>query len=151
MELVLAVCYKYLRNEEEAKDGVMDLFEKLCVVLKDTEPRNFRSWLYAVVRNYCLMKLRRPAAIDYIGDPLCEVSDYPEEEEPISDASIELLRACIGRLPDNQRRAVELFFLNNKCYSEIASITGFELARVRSYLQNGKRNLKQCLNRYGRV
>lgn len=151
MEELFLVCYRYLKEEEDARDAVMELFEKLSRELKVHEPAHFRAWLYAVARNYCLMKLRQNATMANEGySGITEVYEAEEETFSISDAHVDRLTHCIGQLPDHQRSAVELFYLKEMCYRQIADATGYTLQRVKSYLQNGKRNLKNCLERNGK-
>jgi RNA polymerase sigma-70 factor (ECF subfamily) len=40
-----------------------------------------------------------------------------------------------------------LFYLEQKCYKDIADLTGYDLNKVKSAIQNGKRNLKICMER----
>src|ERR1700733_6180986 len=58
MPLVYGVCLKYLKDEDLAKDAVMGIFEELVGKAKQHDIKQFRSWLYVVSRNYCLMQLR---------------------------------------------------------------------------------------------
>ncbi|ODS84225.1 MAG: hypothetical protein ABS46_04295 [Cytophagaceae bacterium SCN 52-12] len=152
MEQLFLVCYRYFRSEEDARDAVMELFEKLSCELKSHEPVHFRAWLYSVARNYCLMKLRRnEAAGNAVHPGRAEHHETEEEAFSVSDAQLDLLTHCIGQLPEHQQRAVELFYLKEMCYRQIAGVTGFSMQRIKSYLQNGKRNLKNCLEKNGRA
>lgn len=151
MELVYAVCYKYLRDEEEAKDAVMQLFEQLVVDLRRHEVQQFLPWLHSVSRNYCLMLLRkrqnRPqmALLDSIlADDeytLPASADDPDREEDLTR-----MEACLQLLPPEQRTCLTLFYLEKKSYVEVSDQTGYELKQVKSYLQNGRRKLKLCLS-----
>ena len=149
MDLVFGVCLKYFKDAERSKDAVMDIFEELNTKLKIHEVYNFKGWLHTVTRNYCLMQLRSPRNlktselnIDFMqsGEPSHLLNEVFEKEE-----SFKQLEACIETLPDDQKKTIELFYLQKKCYNEIAEITGFEWNKVRSFIQNGKRNLKLCL------
>ena len=149
MDLVFGVCLKYFKDAERSKDAVMDIFEELNTKLKIHEVDNFKGWLHTVTRNYCLMQLRSPRNlktselnIDFMqsGEPSHLLNEVFEKEE-----SFKQLEACIETLPDDQKKTIELFYLQKKCYNEIAEITGFEWNKVRSFIQNGKRNLKLCL------
>jgi RNA polymerase sigma factor (sigma-70 family) len=148
--LVYGVCLKYLKNREEAKDAVMQLFEKLLATLKNHEITNFKGWLYVTARNFCLMQLRS------------NKGKYKEELSPLLmekayeahlqdgdelEANLGKLEKCIEELVNEQKTCVQLFFLQQKCYQEITALTGFELKKVKSYIQNGKRNLKICMER----
>jgi RNA polymerase sigma-70 factor (ECF subfamily) len=149
MDLVFGVCLKYFKDAERSKDGVMDIFEELTTKLKVHEVDNFKGWLHTVTRNYCLMQLRSPRNlktselnIDFMqsGEPSHLSNEVLEKEE-----SFKQLEACIETLPIEQKQTIELFYLQKKCYNEIAKITGFEWNKVRSFIQNGKRNLKLCI------
>lgn len=149
MDLVFGVCLKYFKDAERSKDAVMDIFEELNTKLKIHEVDNFKGWLHTVTRNYCLMQLRSPRNlktselnIDFMqsGEPSHLLNEVFEKEE-----SFKQLEACIETLPDDQKKTIELFYLQKKCYNEIAEITGFEWNKVRSFIQNGKRNLKLCI------
>ena len=149
MDLVFGVCLKYFKDAERSKDAVMDIFEELNTKLKMHEVDNFKGWLHTVTRNYCLMQLRSPRNlktselnIDFMqsGEPSHLLNEVFEKEE-----SFKQLEACIETLPDDQKKTIELFYLQKKCYNEIAETTGFEWKKVRSFIQNGKRNLKLCI------
>ncbi len=152
MPLVYGLCLKYLKNAEAAEDAVMQLFEVLLDKVGKFEIREFRPWLYTVARNHCLQGLRktkREIVTDF-GAVVMESDDpaHPfdgEENEIRTDA----LRQCIEQLPVPQRESVRLFFLEEKSYAETADETGYQLKSVKSYIQNGKRNLKICLEKRG--
>lgn len=149
MDLVFGVCLKYFKDADRCKDAVMDIFEELNTKLKIHEVDNFKGWLHTVTRNYCLMQLRSPRNLK-----TSELNiNFMQSAEPShlsnevfeKEKSFKQLEACIEILPDDQKTAIELFYLQKKCYNEIAEITGFEWNKVRSFIQNGKRNLKLCI------
>jgi RNA polymerase sigma factor (sigma-70 family) len=149
MDLVFGVCLKYFKDPERCKDAVMDIFDELNTKLRAHEVENFKGWLHVLARNYCLMQLRSPRNIKTT--ELNPVFMYSEQNTHLNGEALEKeenfkkLEQCIETLPDEQKRSVMLFYLENKCYHEIAAITGFDWNRVRSYIQNGKRNLKICI------
>ena len=141
--LLLGVCMKYLKNEEAAKDAVQQIFLKVINELKRYKVNYFKSWLYMIAKNYCLMQLRN------------KISNVQAEEyENITDESIsfqhtaekeELLNAveaCMFNLNAEQQSCVHLFYIEKKNYNQISVQTGYSLMQVKSYIQNGKRNLK---------
>ncbi|QJW88145.1 sigma-70 family RNA polymerase sigma factor [Spirosoma taeanense] len=160
MELIYAVCYNYLRDEEEAKDAVMHLFEQLVTDLRRHDVQQFQSWLHSVARNYCLMQLRKnqahPKAALPTGETLDEEADTHWLTSLIDDStngkSTELeedltrMEACLQTLPAEQRTCLTLFYFDQKSYAEIAQQTGYDLKQVKSYLQNGRRMLKLCMS-----
>ena len=148
--LVLGVSMKYLRDEDEAKDCVMEIFEKLLTDLNRHQIHNFKSWLHTVTRNHSLMKLRarkgKFAQRIEVGETSLEVVEmnlllHPEDSNE-KEVMLTLLEKGIRQLNPDQKKCVELFFLQEKSYQEIADLTGYSMLNVKSYIQNGKRNLK---------
>jgi RNA polymerase sigma factor, sigma-70 family len=146
--LVYGVCLKYLKDRDEAKDSVMQIFEKLQSSLKTQEINSFKSWLYVTSKNHCLMHLRagKGKIKVEISSPFMENTLVLHlEDEPELDQNLAKLERCIQTLAEEQRVCVRLFYLDEKCYKEVSEFTGFEMNKVKSYIQNGKRNLKLCL------
>lgn len=148
--MIYGVCLKYLRDRDEAKDAVMQVFEKLTTSLGTHEIANFKSWLYVTTRNHCLMHIRskKNKKTEGLGSDLMEndlvlhLDDEPELENNLSK-----MEKCIQKLDTQQQQCVRLFYLDEKCYKDISGITGFDLNQVKSYIQNGKRNLKICMEK----
>ena len=148
VSLIYGVCLKYLKDEEDAKDAVMGIFEELIIKVKQHEVKQFRSWVYVLSRNYCLMKLRAGKRVEEISlDEVMEFTPFLHPEESNREEAMKALERCIEKLNPAQKQSIDLFYLKEKCYKEIAGITGFALNDVKSYIQNGKRNLKICLER----
>ncbi|MCO5950637.1 RNA polymerase sigma factor [Mucilaginibacter flavidus] len=148
MPLVYGVCLKYLKDEEQAKDAVMGIFEELTVKVKQHDIKQFKSWLYVLSRNYCLMQLRAGKKMEVINlDDVMEFSLILHPDDNNREAAMQALEKCMEKLPLNQKQTVSLFYLNEKCYKEITELTGFTLNEVKSFIQNGKRNLKICLEK----
>ncbi len=148
--LVLGVCMKYLKNEEESRDAVMNIFEKLLLDLKKHKIDSFRPWIHVVARNYCLMYLRANKKIDLkFEDTESEFMEIAYHMHPVeerdSEESFSKLDGCLEKLAEEQKKCVHLFYIDEKCYKEVAAITGYEMNKVKSYIQNGKRNLKNCM------
>jgi RNA polymerase sigma-70 factor (ECF subfamily) len=150
MNLVYGVCLRYF-DEEASKDAVMQIFEELIIKLKQHEVQNFKSWLHVLARNHCLMKLRamknkesRQVSID--DHPIVENGENGHHENGVSlEDNLQSMEKCLETLPEEQKRSVDLFYLKEKSYREVSVITGYEMNKVKSYIQNGKRNLKICM------
>ena|ERR1041385_7250522 len=146
--MIYGVCLKYLRDRDDAKDAAMQVFEKLPASLAAHEIANFKSWLYVTTRNHCLMQIRSKKArkTGELGPDVMEndlvlhLDDEPELENDLAR-----MEKCIQKLDTQQQQCVRLFYLEEKCYKDISSFTGFDLNKVKSYIQNGKRNLKICM------
>lgn len=148
--LVFGVCLKYLKNQPEAQDAVIQIFEKLLTDLKTNEISNFKSWLHTVSRNHCLMFIRKHKKQwnneqdMETAEPFLEAEDKMPEVEA-KELKLTELEQAIQQLKPEQRAVIELFYIQEKCYNEVAQLTGFTLKQVKSYVQNGKRNLKIIL------
>jgi RNA polymerase sigma factor (sigma-70 family) len=149
MELIYAVCLKYLKDPEAAKDAVMAVFEELVSKLLKHEVVQFKGWLYTVAKNFCLMQLRSQKQMHIVHDPdimqLTEnlhLNGAFEKEDQLNQLS-----KCIESLSPDQKQTVQLFYLQEKCYKEIAVITDSDWNKVRSLIQNARRNLKNCMEK----
>jgi len=148
--LVFGVCFKYFKDADESKDAVQQIFEKLLVDLKKHEIDNFRPWLHTVSKNHCLMQLRkkskqnnvRPLDINNLRSDVefHEVLHHSAGFE--KEARFNKLEQAITELNSEQKLCIELFYMQDKSYVEIVEITGFTANEVKSFIQNGKRNLK---------
>jgi RNA polymerase sigma factor (sigma-70 family) len=148
--LTFGVCLKYLKDREESKDAVMQIFERLIASLKDHEISQFKGWLYVTARNHCLMQLRagKNKKFEEISPFLMESGEEMHlQDGPEIESDLSKLDYCINTLVPEQQQCVKLFYLEKKCYKEITEITGFDLNKVKSYIQNGKRNLKICMEK----
>lgn len=155
LELVYGLCLRYLGQPATAEDAVMGIYESLLAKVPQHEIRTFRSWLHTFSRNYCLMQLRQekrsplqntdPALVQSDGSAH-PVSGWPgmdnQQEDQVHD-----LRECLQGLNEDQRRCIELFYYQEYSYQDIAGQTKLALGRVRSHIQNGRRNLRICLEK----
>ena len=151
-DLVYGVCMKYLKDAEAAKDAVMNIYQELLTKLQTHAVENFKSWLYVVAKNHCLMQLRKDKKMITVEfTPAVMQSEDFSHLDNVLDKENELkkLEYCIEHLPDEQKQSIQLFYLDNKCYNEIVEQTGYEWNTVRSLIQNGRRNLKICMEKNG--
>ena len=150
MELVYGVCLKYFKEPERAKDSVMAIFEELVSKSKKHEGENFRAWLHQLAKNHCLMALRTPKNMKTVefkvelvqSEENLHLNGVLEKEE-----HFKMMEFCLGTLTDKQQEAIRLFYLEGKCYNEITEMTGQDWNQVRSLIQNGRRNLKNCMEK----
>ncbi len=147
-ELVYGTCLKILKDESEAQDAFMTAFEKLLVKVKTQDIKDFRPWLHVLVKNHCFEIIRKRGkhlTVSY-------ETEFMQSEEIvhpyIEDPSLErekALTACIEQLLGEQKECVQLFYYQGKSYKEIAEMKKEAVGRIRSYIQNGRRNLKMCI------
>ncbi|MBN2524572.1 MAG: sigma-70 family RNA polymerase sigma factor [Bacteroidales bacterium] len=149
--LVYGVCLKYFKDREESKDAVMQIFEKLITEIEKHAVGNFRPWLYVMTKHYCLRQLQKKASASkkikqFYEEKIMEstIDLSPLDEVPEKDMN-KALGECIEKLKKEQKACIELFYLKEKCYREVSHELGIPLNKVKSCIQNGKRNLKICL------
>jgi RNA polymerase sigma-70 factor (ECF subfamily) len=148
IELVYGVCLKYLKVPEDAQDSTINIFEELSGKLLKHDVDNFKAWLYTLAKNHCLMRLRSEKKQVFVkfdaelvqSDESLHLNGMLEKED-----NFRKLEYCLEKLASDQRRVIELFYLEHRCYNEITELTGLEWNKVRSYIQNGRRNLKLCI------
>jgi len=149
--LLLGVSMKYLKNEEEAKDSVQQIFLKVIQELQKYKVEYFKSWLYMVAKNHCLMKLREKQGkiTTEINDRLATKHGEETDRQALleNDQTLELMDLSLKELNPEQQQCVTLFYLQKKSYQEVSEATGFSMLQVKSYIQNGKRNLKLLIEK----
>jgi RNA polymerase sigma-70 factor (ECF subfamily) len=149
VKTVFGVCLFYFRDKDQAKDAVMQIFEKLMIDLRKSEVKNFKGWLSFVVRNFCISELRKLKGKHFLPETYLdfEIQETTQAEEErlnkiSEDALLEQMKNSLGELKENQRICIEAFYLKGWSYHQISEETGFSINEVKSYIQNGKRNLK---------
>lgn len=147
--LVLGLCLKYMKNQMLAEDIMMSLFEKIPDKIERSQIGNLKNWLYTVVRNECLMELRKKKL--NTTDIQSSLHFYPDQSQASlalaneRENELKALEAAIDQLKDGQKECIQLFYLKNMSYDQVSEATKYELKKVKSYIQNGKRNLKMIL------
>jgi len=153
MHLVYGLCLKYLKDRTDSQDAVMQIFEKLIDTVKEHEINNFKSWLYVLSKNHCLMWLRsKKHKISQESKDISTVNMESElvlhhDNEAIDEENLSKLEECLETLQLEQKTCVKLFYLEKRSYKEVVQLTTYELKKVKSHIQNGKRNLKNCMEK----
>jgi RNA polymerase sigma factor (sigma-70 family) len=147
--LLLGVSMKYLKNEQDAKDCVQQIFLKVISELHKYKVDYFKSWIYMIAKNHCLMKLRDKGKVTALPDEkILGLQDDTDQlillEE--KDILLDKMMDTMTKLNPEQQQCIRLFYLDKKSYTEITNITGFTMLQVKSFIQNGKRNLKLMMN-----
>jgi RNA polymerase sigma factor (sigma-70 family) len=150
-DMVYGVCLKYLKDAEASKDEVMNIYQELLTKLRANQVDNFKSWLYVVTKNHCLMQLRKEkkmSTVEFQADYM-QTEDFSHLDNILEkENDLQKLDNCIEGLNKEQHQAIQLFYLEYKCYNEITELTGIEWNKVRSLVQNGRRNLKICMEQH---
>ena len=149
-DLVYGTCLKYLKDAEASKDAVMNIYQELLKKLPNHEVENFKGWLYVLTKNHCLMQLRNKHTRyqEEISDKIVP-GEIPEDAPTPAekDQQLENMEHALEMLNQEQQTCIRLFYLAKQSYQQIAGQTGFTLLQVKSYIQNGKRNLKLLLEK----
>lgn len=155
LHLVYGVCLKYYKDPHKSKDATINIYEKVQNTIQKHTINNFKSWLYVVTKNHCLMDLRKmQSGKILLSNSDTELENFMEKESelhPIDEQQNETLEKalanCIEKLKSEQKECIRLFYYKNKCYREISETLKTEEKKVKSFIQNGKRNLKICLEK----
>ncbi len=151
-DLVFGTCMKYLKNEDASSDAVMNIYQELVQKLHKHQIGNFKGWLYMVTKNHCLMQLRKDKKTVTVEfqPTFMQSEDFSHLDNVLEkERNLQSLENCIEGLNTEQQRTIKLFYLEEKCYNEIAAETGIEWNKVRSLIQYGRRNLKICMEGNG--
>lgn len=151
LHLIFSVSLKYLKRKEDAEDISIKIFEVLKEKLPDNEVENIGGWIHTVTKNQCLMQLRSASREQQKEDEYANFMEIKNSEHHTNEIDIEndlrKLEECIDELVKEQKKCIELFYKQEKCYKEVANLTGYNLKKVKSYLQNGKRNIAICMEK----
>ncbi|HSB93952.1 MAG TPA: sigma-70 family RNA polymerase sigma factor [Flavitalea sp.] len=148
--LLFGVSMKYLKNETEAQDAVQQIFLKAITELNKYKVEYFKSWLYMVCKNYCLMKIRdsQGKRSTEMRESMVLIAEENNTDHLLDkDRILDVMEVTLEELNAEQKDCIKLFYLEKQSYQEIAERTGFSLMQVKSYIQNGKRNLKILLEK----
>jgi len=151
IELDYGVCLKYFKAPQKAEDAVMAIFEQLIAKAKTHSIQQFKSWLYVLSKNYCLMELRKGQknlTVSFDPSLMQSVDKRHLKEDYIENGYLKFLKPCMEALPEQQKRCIKLFYLEGSSYKEIAVQQNLPLGKIRSFIQNGRRNLKNCLEKH---
>lgn len=149
--LIFGVCMKHLKDVDESKDAVMEIFETLHQKLSAFQIASFKNWIFTVSRNHCLMILRKKTAhrkhhLEIYENSKQKIMENAVQSHPFEvnekEQKMNLMKRGIELLREEQRRCIELLYLQEKSYKEVSQITGYDMKKVKSYVQNGKRNLR---------
>ena len=161
LELVYGLCLQYLKDAGRAEDAAMDVYEQLAAQLRRHEVAHFRPWLYRLARNHCLMIVRRPAShlsprstsvataggVEVDGMQIADLAHLDLDAAADREADLRRLEACAAELAAGQATCIRRFYLEGASYADLAAELAWPLGRVRSAIQNGRRNLKKCVER----
>lgn len=147
-DLIYGLCLKYFKDPDDARDAVANIYEELIAKLLQHEVTYFRAWLYQLAKNHCLMALRKKKnnfiSTDNEFVQLPDLSHLDDTHE--KEVQFKIMQHCIEQLGNQQQIAIKLFYLKELCYKQISSISGLDLGTVKSHIQNGRRNLKNCMD-----
>lgn len=149
VELVFGLCLKYYKNKADAEDALMSVYELVSQKLLTHEVKNFKPWLYTVTKNYCFEKLRQKTrvlqkeneAAGMYSEDVFHLDNIEKEEK------LNKLETCMKSIDKDQSNCVRLFYYEKKSYQQIATIESISWSKVRSLIQNGRRMLKNCMEK----
>jgi RNA polymerase sigma-70 factor (ECF subfamily) len=152
-DMIFGLCLKHLKDVQHSEDTSYELFEHLLIKLKTQNIQVFKPWLYRTASNLCLDKLRKSKnnIMVSLEDRFETARDTMDISADVSEREALLARIdhCLQTLNDDQRQCIDLFYFQEKSYQDISEQLSISWATTRSYIQNGKRNLKICMEKHG--
>jgi RNA polymerase sigma factor (sigma-70 family) len=150
--LLFGVCMKYMKDEEQARDCVQQVFLKALTEIPRYRIDYFKSWIFTIARNHCLMQLRDRGRLplelsESLSGPSPEEEQQEKWQQGMKERRIEAMESALDELPGEQRQCIRLFYLERKSYQQVSDSTGYSYMQVKSYIQNGKRNLRIILQK----
>lgn len=145
---IYGLCLKYLGNSDASRDAVMDIYQLISEKIRNYEIDNLNAWLYSVAKNHCLQVIRKEKRTIFVNIEDAVVENdafFTHNDEARTPEEIAALEYCMNTLSEEQQISVKMFYFEDKSYADIVEITGYALGKVKSYIQNGKRNLKSCI------
>lgn len=142
--LLIGIAHKYMKDAALAEDAVQQVFLKALQSFPQEPIKNVKGWLYILTRNHCLQQLRQHHPYQSI-EPLEDHSPAEESETLVTEANLHQMEQALEALSPEQRQSIVLFYLKKYSYEQIITHTGYTYLQVKSYIQNGKRNLKALL------
>jgi RNA polymerase sigma-70 factor (ECF subfamily) len=148
---VYGVALNQLKSQTEAEELSMTVFNKISSDLKRIEVRQFSDWLYKLVLDLCNIEVRKKTAgkgeskqilIEELSDEKNDLYINTEDGVKLDSNS---LRLAINTLNESQKICIDLFYIQNRSYQEVAETTGYTINQVKTNIQNGKRLLKSYL------
>lgn len=151
-DLLYGLGLKYLQSAPEAEDACYEVFELLINKLRSHQIKQFKPWLYRLASNYCIDKIRKAKRhkLSMVNSHLSIEREMTFELDVTEDQRERLLQRiddCMRQLTTNQRECIDLFYFKEKSYNDIASLLEISWSKTRSHIQNGKRNLKICMEK----
>ena len=151
--LVFGVCLKYLANHNDSEDMTSLVFEKLLTKPPGEEVESFKAWLYKITVNECLGGVRKEQTRSKVEENFKNLEErsqkFMENEgfarlisKGLPKGPEHDLEDLIEKLPKEQKQCLKLFYVKRLRYKAIATKLDIDERKVKSALQNGKRNLK---------
>ncbi len=155
LEMLFGVCMKYFKDQIKSEDAVMHIFELVAKKIPQHNIEFFKSWLYRVASNHCLDVLRKESRDQEKKNSYINMQSRTSHrlihEDDTSwmwkEEKLNALEACIEQLKAEQKECINLFYLQGLSYAELSEKLQVNWSKVRSLIQNGKRNLKNCVER----
>ncbi|MBL7961624.1 sigma-70 family RNA polymerase sigma factor [bacterium] len=154
--LVYFLCNKYFDTKVDSDDAAIEIFTKISNKLLEIDVKNFKSWLYHVTKNFCLDKVNKNNNIQCEFVPISDDDEnlfmqFPQFDRLMGTNAdqVELLQEAVRKLDPEQKECVKLFYFKKKSYNEIMEIKQWDMDKVRSRLQNARRNIIMYLEKRG--
>ena len=144
MHLVYGLAFKYVKDPKQSQEIVYCIFKKLIKDIKRQEVRVFGNWLYNLSLDFCKQwRDRGRTESDQIvalgGSTQTPVEFYDDKDDDSFEEEISSMEDEVMRIKSQQEKCSQLFFKEQRCFQEIADITGWEVSEIKYHVKNAKR------------
>ena len=134
--------FHFMRNEEDAKDIVQDVFEKLWINRKKIDLERVKSWLYKCTHNAMINFLNKKSRTRYMD------SQSLPERPSMTDSTFEsqqMVERIVNILPPIQKSIILLRDIEGYSYDDIGQILDLSPSQVKVYLFRARMKIKKQL------
>src|SRR5688572_2493496 len=139
---VFRLIYSIVGDAAQAEDVTQDTFFKVWLALPNYDGRAaFSTWIYTIARNTSLTHVRSQS---YRKTGRLEDAVEPAGFTAPMGQSLEIER-LLARLPEDQRQAVQLFYLQERSVSDVAEMMDLPEGTVKSHLSRARKAMGRML------
>ena len=134
--------FHFLRNQEDAKDIIQDVFEKMWLNRKTIELETVKPWLYRCTHNAMVNFVAKKSRTSYMSN-----QELPKTTSPFDSSfeSMQVVDRMVSILPPTQKSIILLRDIEGYTYKEIGLILDLSATQVKVYLFRARMKIKKQL------
>jgi len=143
---MLAVCYRFAHNREDAEDMLQEGFIKIFSQIHTFQNKGaFEGWIRRIIIHTCINNLKKNKRFNENVDILQASSLYIREESVPSIVQAKQIVECIRILPIGYRTVLNLYAIEGYSHKEISTMLDIEESTSRSQYTRARQMLEEIL------